>query len=173
MPAAAERREPTLMEQLADGLHIDKHDLDEAWVAQPDIFWRVCEQLAKANNARDSNKVLRDQVIATVGAEKREDAEAEVKRKGGRVNETAIAREIELDDRVVEAREQHQRLVHKAERWLGLKESYQQRSWALKDLTSLHLANYYQTNSGGHSRDEAADRNRQAGGQERRERRRT
>lgn len=151
-------RERSLLEQLADGVVIDKHELDTCWVEQPDIFWRVCDQLAKANNARDKAKAHRDRVIVEVGAELREAEERRVAKAGkGRVSETALAREIELDDRVVEARSEYQRLVYQAERWQGLKEAYQQRSYALKDLSALHIANYYQTNSGGDRREEAAD----------------
>lgn len=169
--AKVEGRERSLLDQLADAVVIDKHSLDECWVEQPDIFWRVSDQLAKANNHRDRLKLERDRVITEVGAEKREDAEAEVERaKKGRVSETAIAREIELDDRVVEARDNYQRAVYQAERWLALKESFQQRSYALKDLSNLHLANYYQTNSGGDRRDNQADEVRRRGGEQRRQR---
>lgn len=169
--AGEQRRERSLLDQLADAVVIDKHNLDECWVEQPDIFWRVADQLAKANNARDKAKLERDRVITEVGAELREDHEAAVARAGkGRVNETQLAREIEQDDRVVDARNEYQRLVYQAERWLALKESYQQRSYALKDLSNLHLAQYYQTNSGGDRRDEAANSVRRQAGEQRRQR---
>ena len=62
--AKTEGREQSLLDQLGDAVVIDKHNLDECWVEQPDIFWRVCDQLARANNARDKAKLERDRVIA-------------------------------------------------------------------------------------------------------------
>lgn len=163
---ADDTRERSLLDQLSDAVIIDKHNLDEAWVEQPDIFWRVSDQLARARNNREKAKLARDQVITTVGAQMREDAEAAVEKAGkGRVSETALSRDIELDDRVQQARADYQRHVYTVDRWEALKESFSQRSYALKDLTGLHIANYYQTNSGGDRREQAAGRVREQVGQ--------
>lgn len=159
-------RERSLLQQLSDAVVIDKHNLDEAWVQQPDIFWRVCDQLARANNRRDKFKLERDRTIAQVEAEVR----IEYERVSKRATDRAVTVEVEEDARVVDVRKEYQRLCFEAERWLHLKEAYQQRSYALKDLTGLHLANYYQTNTGSDRRAEAADRNRLAAGEERRTR---
>jgi hypothetical protein len=172
MPKLSEKettREKPMLEQLADGLEINKHELDEAWVLQPDVFWRVADGLARAISARDAYKLELAEIIANLDAQLRGEAE----RAGAKITETAIARELDLAPKVIDARAQHQRLCHAADRWQALKESYQQRSYALKDLTSLHIANYYQNNSGGaggEARDRVADKNRQGAGEVRRNR---
>lgn len=162
----ASANKTALLDALSAALVIDKHNLDEGWVEQPDIFWRVADALAQANYERDTYKGVRDSIIATVDVELRADAQAA----GTKITETSLAKEVELDERVRDARVKYQGLCFAAERWQGLKEAFQQRSYALKDLSNLHIANYYQTNSGGERREEAATRARQLGGEERRQR---
>lgn len=153
-----------MLEQLAEARLIDKHNLDEGWVEQPDVFWRVCEELARANHARDAYKHTRDQIVAQAGA----DIRVEAVKSGKKMTEASIQRELEDTVEVVAAREHYQQLCYMSERWAGLKETFQQRSYALKDLTALHIANYYQTNSGGERRDTVAQRNRDEAGAVRR-----
>ena len=143
----------SLLEELERGLRISRDDLDGALIEQPDIFHRVSTELALAISVRDAAKLERDQVQAELDMELREKfARAETK-----ITEVALSRELETMPRMVTLRKDLGRLSALVDRWSALKESYNQRGYALKELVNLYVVGYFTTSSGGAARSHAVE----------------
>lgn len=158
-----------LLDELRGALQIDKNDLDSAWIEHPVLFDRVSTQLTLAISLRDGAKLELNDGIAEVDAQIRD--ELDVKK----MTERAIEQEINLKPRIKRLRQEYNGLVFKADQWAALKESYQQRSYALKHIVELYVAGYFQSaSSGGAIRSAAVDGRaaqvREEAGRERRER---
>jgi hypothetical protein len=125
-------------------LAIDKHGLDEEWVAQPGIVQEIGERLALEISRRDEAKDDVADVVSELDAIVRE-AHAEDDKKP---TETAIKNEIAQDPKVKKAKKRFRLLELNVGRLTALKDSFHQRRYALQDLTSLHLGGYYTSNSG-------------------------
>jgi hypothetical protein len=132
------------IEDLETGLQIDEYALDEALVAQPEYFYRVSKKLALTVSQRDAAKQGLAEEEARCDGQFREDAAREKEK----LTETEVKNLIRLDKEVIKQQEQLNRLNREVGLLTALKEAYQQRSYVLKDLTSLHIANYY-TNTDG------------------------
>lgn len=158
-------------EQLVEALVVDKHELDEEWIRQPDLFWRAASGLAKAIADRDDAK----QTLASVRAKLAGDLREMHTKASEKFTVDSIGQEVELEDEVVTARKDFNNAEIMVGRWAALKESFSQRGYTLKGVTELHISNYYQTNSGGsrQAKDQAADENRRRSGEERQQRQRT
>lgn len=161
-------------EEMAGGIRIDPHALDECLIQQPDLFYRVSQKLAltisQRDAAKDELKVIESEVDEVIRA----DAEQEEKK----MSETAIKAAV-IVHADVKAQQRHLNDLNAQVGQLGaLKEAYMQRSYALKELVSLYLANYYGDGSGGSNtkggqavKDAKYDDNRKALHAERRSRR--
>jgi hypothetical protein len=79
---------------------------------------------------------------------------------------------VRLDRKVIEANDKLLKLSRETALLQALKEAFQQRSYVMKDLVSLYVANYFGDASGGrsetHLRTKRADENRTAMAEERR-----
>ena len=127
--------------EFREGLMIDEHALDRALVSGPQLFHDVCDAVALAisrrDAAKDELKVVEAEVDKTIRAVYADD---ETKKKP---SETQVANEVLLHRDVRDARKTLLRLQEEVERLTAMKESYNQRSYAVKDLVSLHLAAYF------------------------------
>jgi len=141
---------------LRNALRFDKDGIDDALIMQPVLFEQVSSHLARAINRRDLVREQQKQVEAQVSSRVREDAEAKLT-----VKEVEAA--VEQDAEYINAREVYKQASYWVDMWDGLKDSYRQRSAALRDLTQLHVTGHYQV--GGRSyedvRKEMAEQRRQ------------
>lgn len=137
--------EETPLEQLEDGLQIDQHDLDTALVQQPDWFYRVSKKLTYLVSQRDAVKQSLAEEEARCDAQFRSDA----KNEKDKTTETEIKNMIRLDKEVRKISDHLLTLNRQVGEMTALKEAFQQRSYVLKDLVNLYVANYYTSNQDG------------------------
>lgn len=135
----------TSIEFLESGLQIDEHALDDALVTQPDFFYRVSKQLAMVVSKRDAAKQALAEEEARCDAQFRKDA-LDNKEK---LTETEIKNMIRLDREVKALSTGMLKLNREVGELTALKEAFQQRSYVLKDLVNLYIANYYTSNQDG------------------------
>lgn len=162
-----------LMEEYEQGLRIDKNSLDEEWLAQPELFYRVSKQHARFLSDKESLKVDIEILEAQLYSSIRQQMEEEVGDSKQRITEAAIKSKVAATPEMQRLVRAHMQASERAASMLALKESYQQRSYALKDLVNLYTSNYFTVESGSKSQGEAhtriADKNRVATGTLRRE----
>lgn len=148
----------TMIDSLEGALSINENELDEACAAQPECFYRVAKEYAVAVSKRDLAKQCLAEISAEVDTQLRHEAEKTKER----ITEEQIKSRKALDDDVVEAQRILLELNTKVGEWSALKEAFEQRSYALKDMVSLWLGNYYgdrpTQQAGRQLRDEAAER---------------
>ena len=137
-------------------LAIDEDDLDSALIEQPEFFFHVCEHYARAVARRDETKLDLDEIRAMVDAEIREDATTE----GRRITETQIDYQLRADERVRKVKRRYIADTAVSDAWGMLKESFQQRSFMLREMVSLAISQQRDIASayGSSSRREARDR---------------
>jgi hypothetical protein len=140
-------KEMKLLEELEEGLQIDEHALDEALQSQPDLFYRVSKQLAILTSRRDAAK----QGVTLAEA----DAQARIRRERSKndekVTDKAVEADVRRDKEVERAQQEFLTLNSMVGQYGALKEAFQQRSYVLKDLCGLYVANYYADNTGSNS----------------------
>jgi hypothetical protein len=161
-----EPRQDTVAD-LEEALAIDEHALDEALIRQPDAFYRVSKMLAIMASRRDAAK----QALQEEEAYADERARSSIP-DGEKVTETSIKSLVRLDKQVLTANDKLLKLSRETALLQALKEAFQQRSYVMKDLVSLYVANYFGDASGGRSenslRTRRAEENRTAMAEERR-----
>lgn len=154
--------------EMREALQVDKHDLDNEWVKQPQNYHRISEASALAMSLRDEAKdAIRDleaeldQIVRT----RHEDDEK-------KPTETAIKNEIRTDKAMVKANERLAKLNRNVQLLSSLAESWRQRRYALDNLVTLHVSGYSMDTGSRPSRDRAHDGNRKAMQAERKRRER-
>jgi hypothetical protein len=124
---------------LEEALRIDENALEVALRDQPTQFYRVSSAYAIAISRRDAAKqALQDAEAGADLAVRREAQEEDRKITEGEVKATA-----QTSAGVLSARDRLNALAEQVGRLGALKEAFQQRSYALKDLAGLYVANYY------------------------------
>lgn len=146
------------LRELESALAIDQHALDEALMTQPDAFYRVSREYVMLVAERDQAKQML--------AEEEAAAARRVRKLVEKITVKELEEEVQLDKKVKAARATFAELAFQASQFGALKEAFMQRSYALKDLVELHLANYFADNAekgrGGVNRakDDLAERGR-------------
>lgn len=148
---------------LENGLRIDAFGLDNELVAQPHNYHEAAKACAMAISRRDGAKDTRDRVRAAAYGRIREVLE----RGGSKVTEAMVNNEIALDKQVRKAEDDYRQACETSDLWDALRESWRQRSDALKALVQLHVSAYMQRpDAGSGTRADAATtgyaRNREA-----------
>lgn len=147
------------VQDLERSLSIDEHALEVALADQPQIFYRVSKALALDISRRDAAKQALADAEARADLAVREEARnAEAQAARAALNRTTkdkapapkvkltegeVTARVQLDDGVLAARERFNVLNESVGKLSALKEAFQQRSYALKDLVGLYIANYY------------------------------
>lgn len=170
-----------LLQTLQKSLGIDKNNLDEEFTRAPEMFHRVADLYSRAQLDHASIKVDIENMEADLYIQFRQKAEEEREQeiaageKPEKVTDTAINRKINASKKIRGLQKSLMEANERVSRLGALKESYQQRGYALNNLTTLYTSNYWQKESGGKLRSEIkedlADRGRHATGKLRRERR--
>lgn len=130
-------------DDLRKRLQIDKRDLDTEIAQNPEMFADAGDMTTDANSERDTAKEALDQMDAELYFKCKEDLEEE----GGKPTETAIKMAVEMHMDHIKATDRYLDAKRKAEKLGVLKESFQMRSYALKDMAGLYVANYFTTDS--------------------------
>jgi hypothetical protein len=143
----AKRSEVDEIEEMSEGLRIDKNALDDALLQQPQLFYSVSEKLALAISRRDAAKneleLIEAEVDSTIRLRMRDD--------GIKTTEKEIEAEKVQHKDVQGAEANLIHLTHQAARWQALQSALSQRSYVLKDLVALHLRAYYSSEAAGAS----------------------
>ena len=147
-------RQPTLPEAEA-ALFVNKNLLDDELTTQPEVYYRVAEAASRAAARRDSLKYDLELMVAEVDAKVRDEladeaeADQDSKRKKRKnPTEIEIANLVKLAPKVEKAHRAYMDARLQAAEWEALTTAFGQRSYVLKDLTALYVANYYQVSEG-------------------------
>lgn len=142
-------RQPTLPEAEA-ALFVNKNLLDDELTTQPEVYYRVAEAASCAAARRDSLKYDLELLVAEVDAKVRDELadEADQDSKRKKPTETEIANLVKLTPKVDKAQRAYMDARSQAAEWEALTTAFGQRSYVLKDLTALYVANYYQVSEG-------------------------
>jgi hypothetical protein len=118
-----------------ESLSIDPMALDECLIEQPALFYHVADGYAKAVAERDMIKLALANVCAELDQQLREEAEKHEEK----ITEKLIEQRLRL---LPEVRELNGKLLAaqaEMDRWLAMKEAFQQRSYVLRELVALKL----------------------------------
>lgn len=138
MPSAPNKTGPTI-EELEQGLNINRNALEVAAEQQPDLFYRVSKALEMSISERDAAEQDIKNKEARVDQEIRKKyANSEVK-----TTEAQIKAEVRLHKTVQAAEEEYLRLREECGLLAALKDAYKQRGYAINNLVELYLGNYY------------------------------
>ena len=127
------------LRELEAALRIDEHALEKALRDQPVMFYRVANAYALEISRRDAAK----QALQDAEAEADLNARDRARRADQKITEGEIRATIQTDGQVAQAQAALARRSERAAKLAALKEAFQQRSYALKDLAGLYVANYY------------------------------
>lgn len=127
------------LEELEAGLIINKDALDEALQIQPDVFYQISKALASLVSQRDAAKQQLGDVEARVDAKLRQAAAVSEEK----ITEKVVESNKRLDKDVKAATDTYLELGAYVGQYTALKEAYQMRAYALKDLASLYIAGYF------------------------------
>ncbi len=125
--------------ELEQSLHIDDDALDRCLTEQPGLFYHVATALAQANSQRDLLKLQLDEAMAEADGHERDLA---FKREQ-KITEAAIQNSIKARPDIQKLQRACLEARTEAERWSALKEAYQQRSYMLKEIVGMRLAEFY------------------------------
>jgi len=131
--------------RLESELSIDRHALDECLEKQPMLFYEVSKMLALTISQRDEAK--QNLIMAESKADIK--IRREAVNTGDKVTEREIDANKRLSPRVEEATASLNILQKNLHIVAGLKDAFEQRSRALKDMCGLYVSNYYSTASTG------------------------
>jgi hypothetical protein len=129
------RRMGTVRE-MERGLRIDRDDLDSCLIEQPDRYYHVAAALAAATADRDAAKLDLDATYADLDRTVR----AEAEKAGEKTTEARIQQEIKLDRTYDAAKRRIADLDARIGALQALKEAFSQRSFMLRELVALVIA---------------------------------
>lgn len=132
---AFREREPLDLTELEKGLRIHKDALDDDLIQQPDFYYRVGKALTLATSRRDAAK----QGVADAEAQ----VELQLHRSRDKYTVGEIKAQVTVSPSVRQARKMLADLQFEVNALSSLKESFSQRSYALKELVSLFISSYY------------------------------
>ena len=124
---------------MADKLHINKHDLDNELVSQPSLYWELSENYISLAAIRDQKKSDLESVEATLDSQVR----LALDKVGDKVTEAKVRCGIQTDPARVAALTSFYKAKEDAEKAQALVEAARQRSYMLRDLVTLHVSGYY------------------------------
>lgn len=166
-PAPVTRSPPINLQRFRAELVIDKDDLDECLIKQPELYYHVAEAHSQAVADRDATKLDVEIAEAEEGQKIRDHA-AQMEEK---LTEAGLREQLILSPRLQKLRRLRIEQETIINGWMALKESFHQRSYMLRELVPLHMSRL----SGGSvrvpPRQAMADDIRDRAGQERSRRR--
>src|SRR4051812_37664570 len=125
--------------ELESGLLIEEHALDEALASQADCFYHVSKELAELISLRDFAKSHLADTEAKISITIRSSLQGKDKKP----TEGEINAKVRTSKFVMEANKNLLDLQRKVGSYSALKESFEQRSYALNKLVELYSAGYF------------------------------
>ncbi len=136
----ADKEKDSKIERLRKYLEIDKYELDREIQQQPSLFFEISEASVKAAARRDYLKEQLANVDAKLGTKHRR----VIEKSGTRATEAVVNAAVNSDPEHAKASERYIKAREKAALYDSLKEAFQQRSYLLRDLSALYIAQYYE-----------------------------
>lgn len=121
------------IKELTKALKIDREDLDGAVSEQPELYYHVSLEAARAASRRDQAK---DQ-LKVVEADLNQQVRKELLDAGEKVTEKGLEHMVTAHQDRADAVADLLNAAREAEEWQALKESFQQRSYMLRELAAL------------------------------------
>ena len=140
-------------------LVIDKNRIDDEVVQQPDHYWRVAREAAFASSRAAEAKHDLKVVDANLNAE----IPSALETKGIKTTVQNVTAAITAHPDHIEASQALIEADREAGLWGALRESFQQRSWAVKDAVSLTVSGYVSNSSAGGAQRASTDARADAG----------
>ena len=128
-------------------LLINENDLDMDLVRQPDVFYRVSRAAALLQSRKDAASQNVKEIEAQAEAQIREQAELREEK----VTEKSVASQVVLHPDVRQARAELHTISQQLGEMAALRDAFKERSYALRGLVDLYIANYYSDASAGSS----------------------
>lgn len=145
-------------------LSIDRTDLDACLMEQPETYEHVAQEVVRANASRDQLKLELEELQAQLD----QDLRAEAAKSDERITEAALQNKLRSLPKIQAAQRAYLAARETAEQWAALKEAFQQRSYMLKELVALFIAqrhDLYLEQGSDQSRQSLAQSNKLAGDQ--------
>lgn len=147
----------------ADKIAIDKDNLDQMWIEQPQVYNQIAERLALEMSRRDETKNFLKDLEAEIDSELREAAEIDLRENGTKKpTETAIKNMMREDKRWKKANEIQLEMDKNVNLLQARRDAYHQRRYALENLVTLHVSGYSMEASSRPSREARHIDNRKA-----------
>lgn len=143
-----------LLDEYAEFLLIDKFNLDTCLIEQGSVYYNVGIAYTNAVSAKDYTKAELDRAKADADKTIRQQAAEESER----VTEAQVANRILEDHLYRKAHDDFLEWKTISDKWLVLKESFEQRGYALRELCHLWVSNYYADTAIQSEKHEATDR---------------
>lgn len=122
-------------------LSIDKSSLDDEVIRQPSLFFEVSEAYVEAAAERDYAKEDLANIDAVL------DSSIRKKLSDKKPTEGAVKGLVQCSEEHSKAMRVYLEAKQLADKFAVLKDAFQQRSYMLRDLVSLHTSNYFQDSS--------------------------
>jgi hypothetical protein len=142
------------LQDLQEGLRIDRDRLDEENISQPNGYFHASEGYAFAVSRRDKKKHDLEVTIAELDKEIRDSCAVN----GDKITEAGVEKEIKREQKYHRAVQEHLNAALIANRWEALKEAYKQRSYVFGNLATLHASGYFGEVTGSGERRNARER---------------
>lgn len=131
--------------ELKEGLEIDRASLDRDVMRQPQLFHEVSELVTAAIARRDHLKGELEEIEAGLyGTHRRK-----IDKLNGKATEAQVKNAILLDPKYKTAVEKHLKAKEIADHASNLKEAFHQRRYMLQEMCGLFVANYFESSSMG------------------------
>jgi hypothetical protein len=120
-------------------LIIDRDDLDEELVRHPELLHQVSEKLAEAIDQRDTAKEHLEEVDAGLLFT----VQVKLEKRSQRITDKVVSAKTLLDATHQKAARKYGRAKHRANRLQLLKDDFERRGYAIRDMVQLYIGGYY------------------------------
>lgn len=127
------------LDRYRDELEIDEAALSDCLVSQPQLYYHVTMGYARAAADVDASKLDLDELRAETDRRIREEAAAEEEK----ITEALVQQRVKLDDGIRDAERSHASARTRAALWQAMRDAFQQRSFMLRELVALRVAERY------------------------------
>lgn len=134
---------PIDRKQFEARLKIDRNNLDQELIEQPELFYHVCEQHVKAVSTRDVLYEKRKALEADLSGRIR----SEMEKASEKITESRLSAAVAAHEELLDAKGEYLEASREAELWGAMKEAFAQRTYALKDLSGLYSSQYFTRDS--------------------------
>lgn len=124
------------LEELRKDLAINSNHLDDCLTRQPELYYQVSQGYADAVAERDTIKLALEELQAKLD----QDFRAEAARKEEKFTEAGLQQKLKTMPKVQDMQKDYLDARTEAEGWQVLKEAFQQRSFMLRELVALFIA---------------------------------